>query len=373
MAEPQAESPTEVMIVTGSSGLIGSAVTRRFAGRYHVVAFDNPGPPYPPRLPHAHDTAVSLISDDDVRATLDEVRKEFGNRIACVVHLAAYYSFSGEPSPMYQDLTVRGTERLLRGLRDFEVEQFIFSSTMLVHRPGEPGLWTNEDWPLDPKWAYPQSKVETEQLILAKRGEIPAVLLRISGVYDDYGHTIPLAQQMQRIYERQLTSYVYPGTTAHGQPWLHLDDLVEAIELLVRRRAELPPELTLLLGEPETLSYDELQHTFGRLIHGRAWETMVIPAPVARLGAWMQQAVPVVGKLTGGGFIRPWMVGLATDHYALDISRARTLLGWETQRRLRDALPKMVAALKADPAGWYREHKLKAPARLAAAAGAPRA
>ena len=60
-------------------------------------------------------------------------------------------------------------------------------------------------------------------------------------------------------------------------------------------------------------------------------------------------------------FIKPWMVDLADDHYQLDISRARKTLGWKPRHSLRDTLPKMVAALKRDPAAWYREHELPLP------------
>ena len=42
------------------------------------------------------------------------VRERFGTRIASVIHLAAYYDFSGEPSEKYETITVQGTERLLR-------------------------------------------------------------------------------------------------------------------------------------------------------------------------------------------------------------------------------------------------------------------
>jgi len=120
-----------------------------------------------------------------------------------VVHLAAYYDFAGEPSPLYDEVTVRGTERLLRGLREFEVEQFIFSSTMLVHAPCEPGRRIDEKWPLEPKWDYPKSKVATEQLILAEHGATPVVLLRIAGVYDDDCHSIPIANQIALIERAQ--------------------------------------------------------------------------------------------------------------------------------------------------------------------------
>ncbi|MBY0497444.1 MAG: hypothetical protein K2Y23_24845 [Cyanobacteria bacterium] len=55
--------------------------------------------------------------------------------------------------------------------------------------------------------------------------------------------------------------------------------------------------------------------------------------------------------------------------YALDITRARQLLGWQPKRSLRETLPKMVAALKADPPGFYRENglELQADARKAGA------
>lgn len=55
------------------------------------------------------------------------------------------------------------------------------------------------------------------------------------------------------------------------------------------------------------------------------------------------------------------MIDRASDHYALDITRARTLLGWEPRRRLRDTMPKMVEALKADPAKIYKENELGLP------------
>ncbi|MEO8198679.1 MAG: vitamin K epoxide reductase family protein, partial [Thermoanaerobaculia bacterium] len=219
-----------------------------------------------------------------------------------------------------------------------------------------------EDWPLEATWAYPASKIRTEQLIRDERGGIPAVLLRISGVYDDGCHSVPLAQQIQRINDRDLTSRFYSGSTAHGQSFMHMDDLVDAIERVVERRATLPPEIAILLGEPEALSYDELQHTIARLIRGTSVETIAIPkalAPLAKAGAWALDHIP--GQ---EAFVKPWMIDRANDHYALDITRARTQLGWEPKRSLRETLPKMVAALKADPIGWYRENELELPSRL---------
>lgn len=343
-----------IVLITGSNGRIGSEVMRRLTGQFSdVVGFDLKAPTPPPsgctRIP------VDITSDDSVRDGLRILRDHHGAHIIAVVHLAAYYDFLGEPSRKYDEITVEGTRRLLRGFRDgFEVERFIFSSTMLVHKPGEPGEFINEDWPLGPTWAYPESKVRTEALIREERGDIPAAILRLAGVYTDVCDSPPLAHQIQRIYEGQLESHLYSGSAAHGQSFVHLDDVVYAIERTIERRAKLPPEVPILIGEPEALSYDELQHTFQRLIGEHSSETQNVPWPVAKIGAWVQDQIPGMHP-----FIKPWMIDRANDHYALDITRARTLLDWQPRHSLRETLPKMIAALKADPLGWYRQHGLE--------------
>jgi nucleoside-diphosphate-sugar epimerase/uncharacterized membrane protein len=354
---------SDVILTTGGSGLIGVPVIRRLAASARVIGFDREGNPNPPK--EAECVCVDVTSDQSVRDGLSRVRYADGDHIASVIHLAAYYDFSGEPSPKYEEVTVRGTERLLRGLQDFRVEQFVFSSTMLVHAPSQPGQRITEDSPLDPKWDYPKSKVKTEELIRAQRGAIPVVLLRIAGVYDDDCHSIPIAHQIQRIYERQLTSRFFPGDTARGrQSFVHLDDLVDAIARVVERRARLPNDVTVLIGEPEALSYDELQEEIGCLVHGEAWKTREVPPALAKAGAWLRDTLPVGEE----PFIKPWMIEFADDNYELDITRARTTLGWEPQRSLRATLPKMIDALKADPLGWYRKNKLEPPASVAGSA-----
>jgi nucleoside-diphosphate-sugar epimerase len=346
----------EVVFVTGAGGLIGHPLCERLSEKYAVLGLDREGPPHPP--PSVQWVAVDLASDESVRRALAEARAKHGSRVASVVHLAAYYDFSGAPSPLYREVTVRGTERLLEGLRDFEVGQFIFSSTMLVHAPRAPGERIDEDSPLDPKWPYPASKVETESLLLARRGKIPLVLLRIAGVYQDGGGSLPLSRQLQRLYEKSVTAGLFPGDPSHGQSFVHLDDVLEAIERAVDRRRSLPPVTTLLIGEPETLAYDEIQRAFARSLHGEEWRTRRIPKALAKAGA----------RVTGDDFIKPWMIDRADDHYALDVSRARRLLEWNPRHRLRDALPGMAEALKRDPEAWYRRYKIKRPGAAAGTA-----
>jgi nucleoside-diphosphate-sugar epimerase len=352
-----------LIIVTGSSGFIGYPLCESFAADgFRVMGFDRPGAPHPP--PDAENIPCDLTSDASVAQAVARVRSRFGARVAAVAHLAAYYDFTGEPSPMYDEVTVRGTQRLLHALNTMRVEQFLFASTMLVHAPCQRGQHIDEDWPQQARWDYPESKLRAERLIADGKASMRAVLLRIAGVYTDRCEAITLAHQIQRIRERRVTSKVFPGDTFTGQSFVHLDDVVQAFRCAVQRRERLDPLLPFLVGEPEPLSYDELQRTFAWLLHREPdWETTRIPKSVAKAGAWVQDVIPGIEE----PFIKPWMIDLADDHYALDITRARRLLGWEPRRSLRETLPRMIESLRADPTGWYRDNKLEQAAPGAAA------
>ena len=92
-----------------------------------------------------------------------------------------------------------------------------------------------------------------------------------------------------------MTKSIYSGSTAHGQSFMHLDDLLDAIALVIERRAKLPAEVPILLGEPEPIIYDELQHTFARLLLGKEMETLEVPGaltPLAKAGAWVMEKLP---------------------------------------------------------------------------------
>jgi nucleoside-diphosphate-sugar epimerase len=196
--------------------------------------------------------------------------------------------------------------------------------------------------------------VKTEEAIHRLRGHIPALILRIAGVYDDLCHSIPISHQIQRIYERSLESRLFSGNIHHGASFLHMSDLIDAIESAVDKRKSLPPELTLLLGEPKTLSYDQMQRQISRELFGKTFTTFRVPRWFAKWGAWMQGLIPFIKK----PFIKPWMIDLADDHYELDIAQARKWLGWTPKHSIEKTLPKMISALKKDPKGWYEHNHL---------------
>ena len=263
----------------------------------------------------------------------------------------------------------------MRALQDFEVEQFVYSGTMLVHAPGKPGVPINEDQPIEPGWAYPKSKAAAEEAIREEHGRIPYVPLHLAGLYDEKTSVPTLANQIARIYERNLQSHLYSGSTSVGQSMLHRDDMLDAFRRTIDRRKKIPSSTVILIGEPEALGYDTLQDEVGYLIHGEEeWPTLRVPKTAAAVGAWTQDKIePLIPDALDQGerpFVKPFMVRMADDHYELDISRARKFLGWGPRHRLKHELPAMIAALKKDPAGWYKANRLTPPPEIAEAADA---
>lgn len=343
----------QVILITGISGRIGSKVAEYFSQDYQVIGFDVT----PPRNKKMEFIKVDISSDKSVAKGLEQIKKDHGDKITSVIHLAAYYSFAEPESKKYDQITVKGTQRLLKGLASFQLEQFIFSSTMLVYKPTQPGIKITEDSPIAPSWGYPRSKIQTEQLIHELRKGFCSVNLRIAGVYDDKCHSIPLSNQMQRIFENQIEGHLFSGNIYCGSSFVHMNDLVKAIGLCVKKRKKLSEETNVLIGEPVTFSYDELQRKMAYLIYKKEWKTWSIPKPIAKIGAWFQDHLPFMKP----SFIKPWMIRIADDHYELDISKAKECLGWDPKESLDKTLSKWAKELKKDPVDWYKENSLNLP------------
>lgn len=355
-----AESTKEdkpLVVVTGGTGLLGSTLVGRLLPDYRIVNLDLTGDPESD--PEIDFICTDLTSDASVGRAVERIERFHGSRVASIVHLAAYYDFAGEDSPMYEAVTVEGTQRLLDAMQRLTVDQVVFSSTMLVHAATEPGDPIDEDDPIEATWPYPESKVETEEVVAEETsGRTKAVIARLAGVYDEQGHSPPITNQIKRIDGGWITSHFYPADLDRGQAFVHRDDAIDALVRIVDRRGELPDDVEILIAEPETLGYGELQDLIGQELHGKDWATMKIPESMAKIGAWVREKNPF-GE---DPFIRSWMIDRASDHYEIDISRARELLDWKPEYRVAQVVPEMIERLRSDREGWYAENDLEPPA-----------
>jgi hypothetical protein len=132
-----------IVLITGATGNLGRSLADALGGDYRIVGLDrttknDAGFPV---------FEADFASDASVALALHKIRNAFGSQIASVIHLVAYFDFTGEANPLYQSVNVEGTRRILRALQAFDVKQFVYASTMLVHAPGNPGERIDEPAP----------------------------------------------------------------------------------------------------------------------------------------------------------------------------------------------------------------------------------
>ena len=327
------ETRRPVVVVTGSRGLIGSALIHRLLPFYTVIGCDLAGADRPEADAFV---PIDVTESASVWRALGRVRENFGDRLASVVHLATDHRAAGRPTAEQRKVTLEGTARLLGALTTFDVEQLIFPSTTLVHAPTGPGERIDEASPIDAPTSFSDAKLRTERLLRAHRVGIPTLILRIADVYTDQAQEPSLVRRIDRIGRRDPNGPATPRDIQADHALVHVDDVTDAIFRGIARRRRLPSELTLLIGEPDPPADAELQNRIGELLRSRDWASV----PVDRT--------------------RP--------RYALDLDRARRFLGWHATHHVMEMLPAILAARGRDPAAWARANEPVMPTERAGTA-----
>ncbi|MEE9096788.1 NAD-dependent epimerase/dehydratase family protein [Pseudarthrobacter phenanthrenivorans] len=145
------------VLVTGASGLLGSAVAGLLVHRGHAVTtFQR----RPSGVDGATDQCGSLTDDAAVRVAVRGAE--------AVVHLAAKVSFTGRADE-FDEVNVEGTRRLLLAAREAGVGDFVFVSSPSVANSGA-AIAGLDAGPADPVRAhgdYSRTKAQAELLALA--------------------------------------------------------------------------------------------------------------------------------------------------------------------------------------------------------------
>jgi nucleoside-diphosphate-sugar epimerase len=170
------------ILVTGSSGHIGSAVAARLAQEARVVGVD--------RRPGCYTTRVGDLADQGlVQAVLPGVE--------AVVHTAALHVPDlGRAGPEeFRRVNVEGTRGLLQAAAAAGVTRFVLLSTTSVYgcssRTGPPATWVDEGLPPRPEDEYDRTKLEAETIAReASGGRLSTVILRLARCFPEPAHLV---------------------------------------------------------------------------------------------------------------------------------------------------------------------------------------
>ena len=308
------------VLITGGAGFIGSHLCDLLVAQGHrVVAMDNLITGHLRNIAHLQDCpSFSFVHHDVTRP----IRIE--GPLDAILHLASLPSPVDYLEKPIQTLKVGalGTHNAL-GLAKAMGARFLLASTSevygdpLVH-PQPESYWGNVN-PVGPRGVYDESKRFAEALTTAYH-RTHGLQTRIARIFNTYGPRMRLKDGRvvpnfvrQALRGEPLTVYDDGSRT---RSFCHVSDLVEGLHRLLLSEEPLPVNL----GNPQEMTILEL----ARAVIGAS------------------------GSASQITFIAPGDERTVDDPHSRqpDITRARTILGWEPRVGLEEGLAKTIS--------WFR-------------------
>jgi UDP-glucuronate 4-epimerase len=305
------------ILVTGGAGFIGSHVAAKFLRDGHEVEIiDDFNDYYDPAIKRANIASLggaARLREGDIRD------RDFAHgvlsegRFDAVVHLAARAGVrpSVKDPQLYIDTNITGTHHLLEAAHRNGVGRFLFASSSSVYGLAKKVPFT-EDLPLPQTLSpYAATKLAGEQLCgnYAHLYGMKVVCLRFFTVYGP-GQRPDLAihKFTDAIYRGQSIPQYGDGSTRRD--YTYIDDIVQGVAGALRYEGQGFDIFNL--GENQTTTLSELIIEIEKALDKKA--------VIERLPE-QQGDMPLT---------------------AADISKARQLLGYNPQTKIREGIPKFV-------------------------------
>ncbi len=193
-------------------GYVGSAVAKYWQQKMTLIVTATTTTPE--RVPELNNIAQKVFI---TRANHPEAILPVIEHQDCVL-----ISVAGGRKTSYQTTYLETAQTISQTIDKTQVKQIIYTSTCSVY--GEQnGQLVNEDTPLNPKSENERILAQTEQILLATTTPNRQVcIFRLGGIYGP-------GRELVKIYSR-VAGQTRPGEGKEPANWIHLDDIVGAIE-----------------------------------------------------------------------------------------------------------------------------------------------
>lgn len=142
----------------------------------------------------------------------------------------------------YEETYLRTAKNLVKALQQAPtVKQLIYTGSYSVYGDKN-GAWVDEDSPLTPANHNGEILAQTEQVLLAASSkDLKVCILRLGGIYGP-------GRELTKIFSRAFGT-TRPGTGEDFTNWIHLDDIVGAVNFAAVEK--LPGIYNLVNKEPQ--------------------------------------------------------------------------------------------------------------------------
>jgi UDP-glucose 4-epimerase len=320
------------VVVTGATGNVGTSVLRALGSDPDVDEIVG----IARRRPALEAPKVEWVQADVVR---DDLVPHFRGADA-VIHLAWLIQPSRDRATT-RAVNVEGSARVFRAVADAEVPALVYASSIGAYSPGPKHAAVDESWPTGgiPSSFYARDKSDVERLLDRFEREHPGV--RVVRLRPALIFKREAATEIRRLFAgpllpsplvRRRLIPVVPKVERLRFQAVHSHDVGEAYRLAAVRDVR---GAFNVAAEP-VLDPDEL----ARLLGARP---VPVPAAALRAAAWVTWKLRLQPTPPG------W-VDMALAVPIMDVTRARTELGWQPRHTAGDALLELLDGLR-DGAG----------------------
>lgn len=312
------------VLVTGATGFVGRALVAQLVrlGRFEVLALTRQAPAHPV-------AGAKYLSGGDLTSQTQWQPALAG--VHAIVHTAARAHVLNEraadPLAEFRRVNVAGTLRLAEQAAAMGVRCFVFVSSIGVNgvQTALGKAFSEADKP-DPHNAYALSKWEAEQGLLRVADEtgLEVVIIRPPLVYGcgAPGNFGSLMRAVRRGWPLPL------GAVHNQRSLVALDNLVDFILMCIKHPGA--ANQTFLVSDGHDLSTTELVRGLARAA-GVPARLLPVPVWALRSGAALLGKGDAVQRLCG--------------NLQVDISKARSLLGWVPPVSVDEGLRRAVAGM----------------------------
>ena len=344
------------LILTGASGFVG----RRFleiAKRDYSITVINRRSQAECRVPNHRNIKwheLNLASREELEPLFRALALSGGADY--VVHLAAYFDFTGEDHPEYHSTNVEGLRNILELSRGLGLHRFVFASSVAACSFPPAGEPITEQSPPDGSHPYSVSKRVGEEMLRDYLDHFPSVIVRFGALFSDWCEYPPLYFFLKSWLAEGWTARILGGRGLSAVPYLHVNDTARFLLAVLARAGDLDPVEVLLASTDGAVTHRQLFEAATASFFGSAERPIHMPKSLARPGMWLRD---LAGRAIGSRpFERPWMARYIDRQLSVDARRTRARIGWQPHPRL-DVLrrmPFLVENMKTDPGEWYRRN-----------------
>jgi nucleoside-diphosphate-sugar epimerase len=315
--------------VTGGSGFLGGALIERLRREGWEV-----------RALARSDAAAAKVRErgaEPAAGDLGDVAALRGGTVGCDVcfHAAAKVQDWGDPAD-FERLNVRGTANVIAACREAGVRRLVHVGTEAALTAGQALVGVDEGAPLRPDspFLYSSSKAKAERLVRDANGAgLETVVVRPRFVWGP-GDTTLLPAIVELV---RAGRFRWVGGGRHLSDTTHVDNAVEGL-WLGATRAPAGGVYFVTDGDPVVFR-DFLERMLAT--QGVSAPDKSVPPRVAATAAAVAERAWRLLRRPGQPPLTRFAVWASSQECTLDISRARTELGYEPVRTREDGLAEL--------------------------------